>query len=195
MWNDGGGQAVADFWRLAENYSGRVTVLDAPGEVIGAALKMRGRSYNTVDAESLAQARTDLLRLKPHLRSFETNYRPLLASGEACLALGWNGDAAALKAEGLPVQYVVPAEGAQVWEDDWAIAAGAPHPEVAAQEARYTRYATGNRAARRRPPRRPVHLSARRRDSKTGAGHAARPRGKAAAGGAVEGSEEMKKRR
>ncbi|HLE28076.1 MAG TPA: spermidine/putrescine ABC transporter substrate-binding protein [Anaerolineales bacterium] len=153
-------QAWADFWRLAERQSGKVTVLDSPGEVIGAALKLRGHSYNATDAEALEQARRDLLKLKPHLRAFETNYRPLLASGEACLALGWNGDAAALNAEGVPVQYVVPSEGSQFWEDDWAIAASAPHPEtahaflnfvlrpeVAAQEARYTRYATGNRAA------------------------------------------------
>jgi spermidine/putrescine transport system substrate-binding protein len=150
----------SDFWTLAEQYSGRVTVLDAPGEIIGAALKMRGHSYNAADADALAQARSDLLKLKPHLRAFETNYRPLLASGEACLALGWNGDAAALNAEGVQVQYVVPSEGSQIWEDDWAITANAPHPEaahaflnfvlrpeVAAQEARYTRYATGNRAA------------------------------------------------
>jgi len=153
-------QSWADFWRLAEKYSGRVTVLDSPGEVIGAALKMRGHSYNATDAEALAQARADLLRLKLHLCTFETNYRPLLAAGDACLALGWNGDAAALNAEGVRVQYVVPVEGSQIWEDDWAIAANAPHPEaayaflnfvlrpeVAAQEARYTRYATGNRAA------------------------------------------------
>jgi spermidine/putrescine transport system substrate-binding protein len=153
-------QSWADFWQLAEQYSGQLTVLDAPGEVIGAALKMRGRSYNASDPDALADARADLLRLKPHLRAFETNYRPLLAVGEACLALGWNGDAAALNAEGIRVQYVVPAEGSQIWEDDWAIAADAPHPEaayafldfvlrpeVAAQEARYTCYATGNRAA------------------------------------------------
>ncbi len=56
--------------------------------------------------------------------------------------------------------YVVPSEGSQIWEDDWAIASNAPHPdaahaflnfvmrpEVAAQEARTTRYATGNRSA------------------------------------------------
>jgi len=153
-------QSWADFWRLAEKYSGQVTVLDSPGEVIGAALKLRGRSYNAADAEALAQAREDLLRLKPHVRAFETDYKPLLASGEACLSLGWNGDATALNAAGVRVQYVVPIEGSQIWEDDWAIASGAPHPEaahaflnfvlrpeVAAQEARYTRYATGNRAA------------------------------------------------
>jgi len=153
-------QAWSDFWRLAEKFSGRVTVLDSPGEVIGAALKMRGHSYNASSPEALSVARADLLRLKPHLLAFETNYRPLLSSGDACLSLGWNGDAAVLKSQGVPIRYVVPSEGSQIWEDDWAMAVDTPNvelaysflnyvlrPEVAAQEARYTRYATGNRAA------------------------------------------------
>ena len=149
-----------DFWRLAEKLSGCATVLDSPGEVIGAALKMRGYSYNASSPDLLAEAREDLLNLKPHLLAFETNYKPLIATGKACLALGWNGDAAALSAQGVPVQYVIPSEGSQIWEDDWAIAADAPNPElahaflnyvlrpeIAAQEARYTRYATGNHSA------------------------------------------------
>ena len=151
----------ADFWAAAAANSGRVTVLDSPGEVIGAALKMRGASYNAAFADQLSVARDDILRLKPHLHSFETNYKPLLASGAAVLALGWNGDAAALIAQGVPVKYVVPAEGSQIWEDDWAIAADTANPEiahtflnfvlrpeVAVQEARFTRYATGNLSAR-----------------------------------------------
>jgi spermidine/putrescine transport system substrate-binding protein len=153
-------QSWVDFWKLAEKCSGRVTVLDSPGEVIGAALKMRGHSYNASSADLLAGARDDLLNLTPHLLAFETNYKPLLTSGEACLSLGWNGDAAVLISQGVPIQYVVPSEGSQIWEDDWGIAAGAPNPElahaflnfvlrpeVAAQEAKYTRYATGNHTA------------------------------------------------
>ncbi|HLA08311.1 MAG TPA: extracellular solute-binding protein, partial [Anaerolineales bacterium] len=50
-----------DFWVLAGTYSGRVTVLDSPGEVIGAALKMRGPSYNASGVEELSLAREDLL--------------------------------------------------------------------------------------------------------------------------------------
>jgi spermidine/putrescine transport system substrate-binding protein len=152
----------ADFWRLAcsAKFSGKVTVLDSPGEVIGAALKMRGHSYNASSSDHLSRVREDLLNLKPHLLAFETNYKPLLISGEACFSLGWNGDAAALNAQGIPIQYVVPSEGSQIWEDDWAIAADVANaelahaflnfvmrPEVAAQEARYTRYATGNKSA------------------------------------------------
>ena len=153
-------QSWMDFWFLSKKYSGHVTVLDSPGEVIGAALKMRDHSYNASSIEALEQARKDLLSLKPHLLTFETNYKSLLASNEAWLSLGWNGDAAALIAQGIPIRYVVPQEGSQIWEDDWAIAADAPNPElaykflnfvlrpdIAAQEAGYTRYATGNRSA------------------------------------------------
>jgi spermidine/putrescine transport system substrate-binding protein len=153
-------QLWKDFWNLAAKYSGHITVLDSPGEVIGAALKMRGRPYNDSSSDALAAARDDLFFLKSHLRAFETNYKPLLASGEAWLSLGWNGDAAVLKTQGIPIKYIVPSEGSQIWEDDWAIAADAPNPElahsflnfvlrpeVAAQEARYTRYATGNQSA------------------------------------------------
>jgi spermidine/putrescine transport system substrate-binding protein len=153
-------ESWADFWRLAEKFSGRITVLDAPAEVIGAALKMRGHSYNAYGADELRTVRSDLLRLKPHLLAFETNYKPLIASGAACLALGWNGDAVALEAQGIPIQYVIPSEGSQIWEDDWAIARHAPdpgaahlfinfmlRPDIAAREAQYTRYGTGNRTA------------------------------------------------
>ncbi len=151
----------ADFWDLVEAFPGRTTLLDAPSEVIGAALKLRGRSYNASGAADLALARTDLLRLAPHVLAFDTDYRPRLTSGEAWIALGWSGDASALKAQGIPLQYVVPAEGSQIWEDDWAISRSANddeaahafinfmlRPEIAAREALYTRYATGNRAAR-----------------------------------------------
>ncbi len=149
-----------DFWKLAAKSSGRVTVLDSPTEVIGAALKLRGHSFYSVEDAHLDQARLDLLRLKPHLLAFETNYKPLLASGAACLSLGWNGDAATLMAQGLPIRFVIPLEGSQIWEDDWAVPRAAPdvgtahlfinfmlRPDIAAQEARYTHYATPNRTA------------------------------------------------
>ena len=157
---DGTPRSWADFWKLAGQHSGRVTVFDSPTEVIGAALKLRGHSFYSSDPAELDQARTDLLRLKPHLLAFETDYKHLLASGDACLSLGWNGDAATLRAQGLPVTYVIPTEGSQLWEDAWAVPRAAPdtrtahlfinfmlRPDIAAQEARYSRYATPNRTA------------------------------------------------
>jgi len=149
-----------DFWSLAEKYSGKVTVLDSPGEVIGAALKMLGHSYNSSSKGPLDAARIELLKLKSHLFAFDTNYKPLMSTGLSCLSLGWNGDAAVLKSQGVPVVYVLPTEGSQIWEDDWAVSVNSPNqmeahlflnyvlrPEVAAKEAEYTRYATGNESA------------------------------------------------
>ena len=154
------GHSWADFWMLAERHSGRVSLLDSESEVIGAALKLRGHSYNAENESALAEARQELLRLKPTIGYFETGYRLLLESGQVVLALGWNGDAASLKAAGLPLAYVIPEEGSQIWEVDWAIAAGAANseaahnfidyqlrPEVAAREATFTRYATPNASA------------------------------------------------
>jgi spermidine/putrescine-binding protein len=148
-----------EFWRLAGKYSGKVTVLNSAAEVIGAALKMRGHSYNSMNGEELRQARSDLLALQPHVR-FETNYRPLLISGQIWMALGWNGDAFVLKSNNIPVRYVVPLEGSQKWEDDWAIPTNARdvdmayefinfmlNADVALREARYTGYATPNQKA------------------------------------------------
>jgi len=66
-------ESWADFWNFAEKVSGCVTVLDSPGEVIGAALKMRGYSYNASSQEELKTAREDLVKLKHHLLAFETN--------------------------------------------------------------------------------------------------------------------------
>ena len=152
--------AWAEFWRLAEVHSGKATVLDSPGEVLGAALKMRGHSYNAVDRLSLERAEADLRALRPHLLGFHTDYKPLLASGEAWLSLGWNGDASVLHRAGVPVRYVLPEEGSQIWEDDWAAAADSEHqaeafafldfvlrPRIAAGEALHTGYATPNAAA------------------------------------------------
>ena len=61
----GPGCSWADFWRLAERHSGQVSVLDSQSEVIGAALKLRGHSYNADDEPALAEARQEQLRLKP----------------------------------------------------------------------------------------------------------------------------------
>ena len=159
------GRSWADFWALAGDASGHVTLLDSPGEVIGAALKRRGHSYNCGDDSALARAAQDLLDLLPHLLSFTSDYRPLWQSGQAWLSLGWNGDAIALQQEGLPVTYIIPEEGSQIWEDDWAIAKRSREPEaahrfldfvlrpdIAAEEALYTGYATPNREALDRLP-------------------------------------------
>lgn len=120
-----------DFFRLAPKYSGRYTVLDSPPEVVGAALKMLGYSYNSVDPNEIAEATDEIVKLKPHVRKITSSMRDILASGEAYVSLTWNGEALYVATEAKDTRYVVPAEGTEVWTDNWSIVAGAPHPVAA----------------------------------------------------------------
>ena len=134
-------------------YSGKVTLLDSSHEVIGAALKMYGYSYNTDSRSELNKARDFLLDLKDHVHSIDSvNYRAKLISGKALMSLGWNGDGAVVGLK-KPTEYIVPAEGTEFWVDCYCIPVGAQNPDAAhawinfvyqprinAQETAYTYY-------------------------------------------------------
>ena len=112
-------------------YSGKVTVLDGIPEVIGSMLVMLGYSYNSDSRSELDAAKKELLALKPHLLSItSTQYKQLLISGKAVMALGWNGDALAAAAK-KPVNYVVGKEGGEFWVDSYVIPVGAKNPGAA----------------------------------------------------------------
>ena len=112
-------------------YSGKVTVLDGIPEVIGSMLVMLGYSYNSDSKSELEAAKKELLALKPHLLAITaTQYKQLLISGKAAMALGWNGDALAAAAK-KPVNYVVGKEGGEFWVDSYVIPVGAKNPDAA----------------------------------------------------------------
>ncbi|MGQ0601329.1 MAG: ABC transporter substrate-binding protein [Anaerolineales bacterium] len=145
----------ADFWALAPKYSGRVVVVEAQDEVLGAALKVLGYSVNDSDPAHLAQAEARLMELRPHI-GLSSDYFKMFQQGIAVLGLGWNGDAFLIREKyATPVQYIIPEEGALLWEDNWCLPASALHvqnahvfinyvlrPEIAAVEAAYSGYAT-----------------------------------------------------
>ena len=112
-------------------YSGKVTVLDGIPEVIGSMLVMLGYSYNSDNASELDKARKELLALKPHLLAItSTEYKQLLISGKAVMALAWNGDGAAVAAK-KPAAYVVPKDGGEFWVDSYVIPVGAKNRAAA----------------------------------------------------------------
>jgi spermidine/putrescine transport system substrate-binding protein len=121
-----------EFFELAKGqYSKKVTVLDSVLEVSGAAAMMLGYSYNTDDEGELEQIKAEMLELKPHLLAItSTEYRQMVISGRAVMALGWNGDGAAVVAK-KPAQYVVPDEGAEYWIDSYCVPAQAKNPNAA----------------------------------------------------------------
>ena len=150
-----------EFVNLAKTkYSGKVTVLDGIPECVGSMLVMLGYSYNSDNARELNAAKQELIDLKPHLLSItSTEYKQLLTSGKAVMALGWNGDAAAVALK-KPVNYVVAKEGGEFWVDSYVIPVGAKNPDAAhawidfvfqpkinSQETQYTYYGSALKPA------------------------------------------------
>ena len=144
-----------------------VHFLDAPTEMIPAALKYIGEDPDSHDPEVLAKAEPILMGVRPHVTKFHSSeYINALANGDICVAFGWSGDIlqardrAAEAENGVEIAYNAPSEGALMWFDQMAIPADAPNPEGAhmflnfildaqnmAQASNYVYYANGNLAS------------------------------------------------
>jgi spermidine/putrescine transport system substrate-binding protein len=120
-----------DFFDLTKGqYSKKVTLLDGAPEVIGSTLVMLGHSYNSEDEGELNQAKDELLKLKPHILAItSTEYKQMVIAGRAVMALGWNGDGAAVAAK-KPADYVVAEEGGEFWVDSYVIPTGSKNPDA-----------------------------------------------------------------
>ena len=144
-----------------------VYMLDAPTEMIPAALAYIGEDPNSHDPEVLAKAEGVLAPIAPYVAKFNSSeYINALANGDICVAFGWSGDIlqardrAAEAENGVEIAYNAPSEGALMWFDQMAVPADAPNPEGAhkfinfildaqnmAAASNYVYYANGNLAA------------------------------------------------
>lgn len=144
-----------------------VMFLDAPTEIIPAALKYIGEDPNSKDPDVIAKSEPVLMAIQPYVSKFNSSeYINALANGEICVAFGWSGDIlqardrAAEANNGVEIEYHAPKEGALMWFDQMAIPADAPNPEGAmkflnfimdaknmAAASNYVYYANGNKAS------------------------------------------------
>ena len=144
-----------------------VHFLDAPTEIIPAALKYLGEDPDAQDYDTIAKAEPVLTAVAPYVQKFHSSeYINALANGDICVAFGWSGDIlqardrAAEADNGVEVEYHIPKEGALMWFDQMAIPADAPNPDAAlkfvnfmmdphnmAAASNYVYYANGNKAS------------------------------------------------
>ena len=169
-----GAAAPVDSWALlfdagnaAKLATCGITMLDAPTEVIPAAM-----NYLGLDPASTAKADFDraaelLAEIRPYVRYFHSSqYISDLANGDICLALGWSGDIFQARdradeaGKGVSVAYSIPQEGALLWFDVLAIPKDARNkdaahafinfvmePQITADITNYVWYASANAAA------------------------------------------------
>lgn len=117
---------------ISDQYSGKITLLNDPREVLGAALKYLGHSVNTTDQGQLDEAKDLVAAAKSNLAAFDTDSADeLLVSGETAIAHGYSGDMFGQIIETDDpdrYEYFVPQEGGVRWIDNMAITFDAPHP-------------------------------------------------------------------
>ena len=116
-------------------YADRVGWRDDPVEAVQLAALVTGQDMN--NPADMNKIRAKLRALKPQIKTFwssEDEWNKYLAAKQFDLAVYWSGSAArSKKAFGLPVEFVIPKEGAIAWFDGLSIAADAPNPEGAHQ--------------------------------------------------------------
>jgi len=144
-----------------------VHFLDAPAEIIPAALAYIGEDPDSQDPDVIAKTEPLLSAVAPFVQKFHSSeYINALANGDICVAFGWSGDIlqardrAAEADNGVEITYNAPSEGALMWFDNMAIPVDAPNPDGAhkflnfimdaqnmAAASNYVYYANGNLAS------------------------------------------------
>jgi putrescine transport system substrate-binding protein len=144
-----------------------VAFLDAPTEVVPAAMNYMGADPAGQDAEVMEKAMAHMDKIRPHIKYFHSSQVINdLANGDICITMGWSGDMlqaqarAAEAGQGVDIAYVIPNEGALLWTDMMAIPKDAPNADnahtflnylmdakVIAGVSNYVFYANANEAA------------------------------------------------
>ena len=144
-----------------------VHFLDAPAEMIPAALKYIGEDPDSHDPDVIAKVEEVYAGIRPYIQKFHSSeYINALANGDICVAVGWSGDILQARDRadeadnGVEIAYNAPKEGAQMWFDQMAIPTDAPNPDGAhkflnfimdaqnmAAASNYVYYANGNKAS------------------------------------------------
>lgn len=152
----------ADLWDPV--YAGHTAIWEGePREVLGLTLKSLGYSANSEDPVELEAALARLLVLKPDVHLLDSDpdgLAALLEKGDVIVSMGYAGDVVEARQLTAHIDYILPEEGALLWNESFVIPANSPRqatarlfldfilrPEIAAQIANENYYATPNEAA------------------------------------------------
>lgn len=124
-----------DLWN--PSFRGRAGVwVGVPREILGFTLKSLGHSANSEIPEQIEEAVARFLEIAPHLVALEdygsADSSEAFLRGGVVLAHGYAADLIALTKKQGRARYVLPAEGALLWNDCLVVPAASRHKELAA---------------------------------------------------------------
>lgn len=123
----------AKSWKMFfnEKYSGKIVMSNSIRDSFLVALEALDYSLNTTDKAQIDEAKQLLIKQKPMLKAYlvETEARDAMISGEAAMALVYNGEAyLAIEGDeeqnisGNPdLKFTIPEEGTNFWIDSWVV--------------------------------------------------------------------------
>ena len=130
-------QGKEESWEILwdERYKGRIGVFASAGDTWWCAAIYAGVDFNEMSTEeNMKKVAAKLREQQPLIRVYtdeETTLEQALASGEIVAAMTWNSSPVLLKAQGVPVTYANPKEGALTWVCGAMMHKDAPHPDKA----------------------------------------------------------------
>lgn len=123
-----------DLWTLAPKYHGKMFLLNDFQEVLGMSLLRLHKDINSGSKSDLDQAVTEVLKIKPDVRSFVSNEIPGLIDGTAWISHAWSGDVwQVIQGANDPTvyKYETASEGVPTGNDTFVIPKNAQHPGTA----------------------------------------------------------------
>ena len=120
-----------DFFAIPEKHGGKITMLDDLRETLGVGLIMNGNSVNSRNKEEIDQARDYILARKDKISAFSYDILPLVQAGDIAASHWYVGAMYTVFEDPDKLAYVVPKEGATMYQEDICVLASAPNKETA----------------------------------------------------------------
>lgn len=153
---DGADHSLKTLFEPADAVKGKINMLRDVNDVINMALRYLGKPRCNENPEDLKAVLDLLTTQKAFVKSYNSETKELLASGEAIVSMSWNGYAMRARDEKPTLEYIYPKEGYTGWMDNVAVPKGAKNlenaklwvnfimaPENAAMITNYARYSNG----------------------------------------------------
>ena len=108
-----------------------ITMLDDMREVIGVGLIMQGKSVNSVERDDLKAAQEYIIEQKDNVSAFTYESIPLVLSGDVAAAQWYVGSILYTFQNPDDLAYVIPKEGATMYQENMCVLHNAPNKENA----------------------------------------------------------------
>lgn len=121
-----------DFFSIPAKTGGKISLLDDMREVLGMGLIMTGKSVNSLDPQEIQTATDYVVDKSAEITAFTYDSMALLLSGDLAAAHYFVGGNMFIT-DAPNIKYVIPAEGATMYQENMCVLAGAPNKDAAQQ--------------------------------------------------------------